>query len=701
MRYKKLLQESHLHIKVIEPVVTKEIKSFKTYLENRVESIAKIDSNKWITLTDAQKETFGPELIEIVGIAYANTRLGSFVRNQNDVNLSNWIVLSLDNGQSISCAIFYRGGRPNEPWVGNKIQGIGHDGKTISRRKVVMHLKDLLEQNGWWIECRAAVAKALHRAGAPIVTDEEIASAIFPGTHLHMTDDNGSYTRSIAGRGTALTDETIFGKPVLKQIGIREYIAEFEAGDILPDVLPGGNAVIASHFKDRAGLRLIPDKWLVQTLTQAGQLFKNKLEAMGNRHKFVIVAPEADIGVAKIWVRDQNGKQHYQYVISTVHKTLYHKYMDDDMLDANGHRIKQDVLRLPSAIGKKMEWSPNDTRAEGDQNQYTRLSKVLTFNANNIWYSITRGELHALSQGITEREYRSDQLIKQAIAIASTEPEKKRLFYTKVANEHGTVYVAKVNNSNLVLVDGVFNVIKSNEITKIGSVNVKFIPIAAFTGHEMHKNPISENMFKQYLEKIEAEKPAPVLPSMLVEEPEEDMLLTSIEKLREHFRIIEGTKPEITAHRVGDSMWIDWFSVPNRGQGEGRRTYEKWEQNLPQDIKTIRLHESNAGEGPSHGFWDAMGFDYEFPDDDNQMIKRLDMDIVNEAKDDEKPEEDNLIIDIGNLAEKYECSLGMIEIELRRGIKVEMANEDDFMKAKDAALKNLNKSINYYKKDSK
>ena len=189
---------------------------------------------------------------------------------------------------------------------------------------------------------------------------------------------------------------------------------------------------------------------------------------------------------------------------------------------------------------------------------------------------------------------------------------------------------------------------------------------------------------------------------MLVEEPNEDQLLIRVESLREHFRILEGSKIEINAHRAGDSMWIDWFSVPNRGQGDGRSAYEKWEQNLPQDIKTVRLHASDAGEGPSHGFWDAMGFDYEFPDDDNQMIKHLRADTVSEAKEKEnEPEDDNLIIKIGDLAEKYECSLGMIEIELRRGIKAEMADEEDFMKAKDAALKNLNKSLDYYKKNSK
>ena len=60
-----------------------------------------------------------------------------------------------------------------------------------------------------------------------------------------------------------------------------------------------------------------------------------------------------------------------------------------------------------------------------------------------------------------------------------------------------------------------------------------------------------------------------------------------------------------------------------RGKGLGSREYKDWESNLPQDITKIRLHASDAGHGPSHGFWDQMGVDYEFPDDDNQMIKHL------------------------------------------------------------------------------
>ena len=88
-------------------------------------------------------------------------------------------------------------------------------------------------------------------------------------------------------------------------------------------------------------------------------------------------------------------------------------------------------------------------------------------------------------------------------------------------------------------------------------------------------------------------------------------------------RIRELLETNIQANRQGNTIWIDYFEVPVRGKGLGSREYKDWESNLPQDITKIRLHASDAGHGPSHGFWDQMGFDYEFPDDDNQMIKHL------------------------------------------------------------------------------
>lgn len=85
----------------------------------------------------------------------------------------------------------------------------------------------------------------------------------------------------------------------------------------------------------------------------------------------------------------------------------------------------------------------------------------------------------------------------------------------------------------------------------------------------------------------------------------------------------ESSEPKIDAHRVGDTIWINYFEVPVKGKGLGRAEYEKFEKSLPKDIKKIRLVASDAGYGPTHDFWDRMGFDYAYPDDDNEMVKIL------------------------------------------------------------------------------
>ena len=78
---------------------------------------------------------------------------------------------------------------------------------------------------------------------------------------------------------------------------------------------------------------------------------------------------------------------------------------------------------------------------------------------------------------------------------------------------------------------------------------------------------------------------------------------------------METTKPYIDAHRSGTIIWIDMMAVPERGQGVGRRYYERWEARLPKDITLIRLEAADAGYGMANGFWEAMGFDYVYTGD--------------------------------------------------------------------------------------
>jgi hypothetical protein len=87
------------------------------------------------------------------------------------------------------------------------------------------------------------------------------------------------------------------------------------------------------------------------------------------------------------------------------------------------------------------------------------------------------------------------------------------------------------------------------------------------------------------------------------------------------YKPTDGVK--IEAHRQGDTLWIDYFEVPVKRKGSGTTEYIKFEKSLPKDIKKIKLIASDAGYGPTHDFWDRMGFNYAYPDEDNEMVKLL------------------------------------------------------------------------------
>lgn len=85
-------------------------------------------------------------------------------------------------------------------------------------------------------------------------------------------------------------------------------------------------------------------------------------------------------------------------------------------------------------------------------------------------------------------------------------------------------------------------------------------------------------------------------------------------------RISEIKKPYIHARQHGDNIiWIDELVIPKdmRGQGVGRKYYEEWEASLPENIKILKLMAADMGAGNAAGFWDAMGFDYMYVDDDD------------------------------------------------------------------------------------
>lgn len=89
--------------------------------------------------------------------------------------------------------------------------------------------------------------------------------------------------------------------------------------------------------------------------------------------------------------------------------------------------------------------------------------------------------------------------------------------------------------------------------------------------------------------------------------------------IRQWITLVEAMsdKPYINAHG-NELVWIDMMWVPpdQRGTGVGRRYYEEWEKALPPSVRLIRLMAADAGDGLSNGFWEAMGFEYQYVGED-------------------------------------------------------------------------------------
>lgn len=170
--------------------------------------------NRWaLIVTDNDKNQWSENLINLVHNAYKNTNLGSFVQNSHQVRASDWVAVDWDKDPDLDCTVFYRRSRGNEAWSGYKIQGIGHDGQSDSKQKVLNRVKNLLSKPGTWIESSDALARTLGKLGLQPVTDEQILNRLFPDTNLQMVDNRGTYERDAGGRRIR---EQVFGQPIVK-----------------------------------------------------------------------------------------------------------------------------------------------------------------------------------------------------------------------------------------------------------------------------------------------------------------------------------------------------------------------------------------------------------------------------------------------------------------------------------------------------
>lgn len=173
-----------------------------------------LPKNHWeLLISNADKHEAGDELVNLVQQAYSVTPKGSMVNSLKDVIPSDWNVIDWDNEPDIDACVFYRRNRPNEDWVGYKIQGVGHDGTRQSKDKAIGKVLEMLQKSGVWIESSDAMRHVLHKLNAPSVKNEQFLQNLFGDSNLHMVQDD-TYRRTLQN-GQEI-QETVFGHPKLK-----------------------------------------------------------------------------------------------------------------------------------------------------------------------------------------------------------------------------------------------------------------------------------------------------------------------------------------------------------------------------------------------------------------------------------------------------------------------------------------------------
>lgn len=161
-----------------------------------------IDTKKILKISD--------NIIDLIQTAYKNTDYGSFVNNEEDMlRSSDWFAIDIDNDPDADAVVF---GRKTK--FGLKIQGIGHDGKSMSKKIVLDKLYSLLNRDGFWIETSDKLEHLLYKNNIPYLEDIEKIKILFPESVIHMDGDKGRYVRTL--KDNKRLRETVFGTPNFK-----------------------------------------------------------------------------------------------------------------------------------------------------------------------------------------------------------------------------------------------------------------------------------------------------------------------------------------------------------------------------------------------------------------------------------------------------------------------------------------------------
>jgi hypothetical protein len=183
--------------------------NYRAYLKNNILLQEELPINKWVDLSNKEKEEYADDIFNLINTAYAP--IGGNVNYKSAADVlgaeadADYEVINIDGDPEPDALSAYK-----KLPAGNKLAAIGHDGSSEAKSKIINHYANLLKQNGYYLEVSGKLKDILLAKGAPIITDPEVIKKVLKGKEVKMNDD-GTYERYLAGE---VRTKTLLGKPL-------------------------------------------------------------------------------------------------------------------------------------------------------------------------------------------------------------------------------------------------------------------------------------------------------------------------------------------------------------------------------------------------------------------------------------------------------------------------------------------------------
>lgn len=174
------------------------------------DKLNEFEKNKWIYLTDEEKEEFADDVFDMIDLAYKEIGGHPNYKSPQDVMGSekdaNYMVIDLDDDPEFDAVKISK-----DKSVGKKLVGMGHDGSSPAKSAAVNITALLLKKPGHFVEVSGKLKDILQAKGAPIIKDEEMIRKVLKGKEIEYIGD-GSYKREIGGK---MFTKMLMGKPTV------------------------------------------------------------------------------------------------------------------------------------------------------------------------------------------------------------------------------------------------------------------------------------------------------------------------------------------------------------------------------------------------------------------------------------------------------------------------------------------------------